>query len=332
MLRSKFIALCVGVLAAFAAGSAMAADANMFQGKTITYIVATDAGGIYDAYGRLVARFLQEKLPGSRIIVRNVPGAGHLVGANMLNASRPDGLTIGTFNTGLIYDQLLGREGLRFDLSKMTYIAKGTIDTRALVLSVNSGFKNIDGFIAAPSPPKLASSGIGSASYIETKILEDTLQTPLAIVPGFNGTEGELSMLRGEVVGTVGTASSLQPFVDAGHGFIALVLSDSDDYPGIARAADYAKTDRARQLLSLVTTLSQIGRLIAGPPDIPPETVTVLREGVMAAMADPEFIAEAERLGLPFAPTSGEAVEAMVHEALAQPPEMIAYLRSAAGE
>jgi len=55
---------------------------------------------------------MQKHLPGSRIIVRNVPGAGHIVGANTLYAARPDGLTIGSFNTGLIYDQLMQREGV----------------------------------------------------------------------------------------------------------------------------------------------------------------------------------------------------------------------------
>jgi hypothetical protein len=39
--------------------------------------------------------------------VQNVPGAGHIVGADEVYVSRPDGLTIGTFNTGLIFAQLL---------------------------------------------------------------------------------------------------------------------------------------------------------------------------------------------------------------------------------
>ena len=39
-------------------------------------------------------------------LVKNMPGAGHLIGTNAIYASKPDGLTIGTFNTGLIYNQL----------------------------------------------------------------------------------------------------------------------------------------------------------------------------------------------------------------------------------
>src|SRR3954465_2475321 len=130
-------------------GAASAADTNMFRGKTITYIVATGPGGGYDTYGRLIARYLQKYLPGSRVVVRNVPGAGHIVGANTIYAAKADGLTIGMFNTGLIYDQLIKRQGVLFDLSKFSWIGKASDDTRALMISKNSNFKNIDDIIKA---------------------------------------------------------------------------------------------------------------------------------------------------------------------------------------
>ena len=75
--------------------------AAFFDGKTVTYIVATAPGGGYDTNGRLVAEYMQKHLPGSTFIVQNMPGAGHLIGTNYIYASEPDGLTIGTFNTGL---------------------------------------------------------------------------------------------------------------------------------------------------------------------------------------------------------------------------------------
>jgi tripartite-type tricarboxylate transporter receptor subunit TctC len=56
--------------------------ADFYKGKTITYIVATPPGGGYDFWGRLVAEYMQKYLPGSTVVVKNMPGAGHLVGAN----------------------------------------------------------------------------------------------------------------------------------------------------------------------------------------------------------------------------------------------------------
>ena len=44
--------------------------------------------------------------------VKNVPGAGNIVGANTIYAARPDGLTFGIFNTGLLYSQMAQLDGV----------------------------------------------------------------------------------------------------------------------------------------------------------------------------------------------------------------------------
>ena len=46
--------------------------------------------------------------------------------------AKPDGLTIGTFNTGLIYNQLIRHDGVRFDLDKMSWIGKAAYDAARL--------------------------------------------------------------------------------------------------------------------------------------------------------------------------------------------------------
>ena len=324
--------LAIAMAALVLAAPAYAADNTMFKGKSITFIIATGPGGGYDIYGRLMSRYLAKYLPGARILVKNVPGAGHIVGANTIYAARPDGLTFGTFNTGLIYDQLLQRAGVKFDLAKFSYLGKASDDTRVVVVSAKSGFKSFDDIMKSKTPVKFAASGIGSAAYIETRILQNALHVPLQIVPGFDGNEGEMSMLRNEVAAAVGTANSLEPFVKNRNGFFALALTESDTLPGVPKAMTYAKDDQAKRLLGLVSTLSEIGRLTAGPPGMPPATLAVLREALMKAMTDPGFIAEGKKLGLPLDPAPGDKVEAMVKEALAQPPETVAELKRAASE
>ena len=105
--RVLALAGMTGALAMAASSACAQTGADFYKGKTVTYIAATSPGGGYDLYGRLVAEFMQKHLPGSTFVVKNVPGAGHIVGANTIYASKPDGLTIGIFNTGLIYNQLL---------------------------------------------------------------------------------------------------------------------------------------------------------------------------------------------------------------------------------
>ena len=329
--HARIAALSFLSLLALAVPSARAQQ-DVYKGKTIRLIVGQAAGGGYDTYGRLISRYLQKYLPGSRVVVRNVPGAGHIVGANTIYAAKADGLTIGMFNTGLIYDQLIKRQGVLFDLSKFSWIGKAADDTRVLMISKSSNLKSIDDVIKSKTPIKFAAAGVGSAAYNDTKILADALHLNVQIVPGFSGNEGEMSMLRNEVVAEVGTAESLEQFVKQGHGYFALALSgDPTSLPGVPRASQYVKDDHGKRLLALVETLSEIGRLTAGPPGIPAAVLAAERDALNAAMKDPQLLAEAKKLDLQIDPASGEVVETRIKAALNQPPETVAALKSAAG-
>jgi tripartite-type tricarboxylate transporter receptor subunit TctC len=325
--------LTIALWTLFVSAPAFAADADYFKGKTLSYIVATGPGGGYDTYGRLIARYLQKYLTGSRVLVRNLPGAGHIVGANTIYAAKPDGLTIGMFNTGLIYDQLIKRQGVMFDLAKFSWIGKAADDTRALMVSNTSGLKSIDDLLKAKGPIKFAAAGVGSAAYNDTKILADALKLKVQIIPGFTGNEGEMSMLRNEVVAEVGTAESMEQFVKQGHGYFALALSgDASSLPGVPRASQYVKDDRGKRLLALVETLSEIGRLTAGPPGIPANVLAFERAALDSVMKDQQFLADAKKLDLNIDAAPGDVVQTRIEAALAQPPETVAALKAAAGD
>jgi tripartite-type tricarboxylate transporter receptor subunit TctC len=319
-------------LALAAPSSAAPADANYFKGKTIYYIVATGAGGGYDTYGRLIARFMQKYLPGSRILVRNVPGAGHIIGANTIYTSRPDGLTFGMFNTGLIYNQLMGLPGIKFDLTKFSWIGKASDEIRVMVVSTKSGYKSIDDIMKVRTPIKFAAAGVGSAAYLDTRILDFILPIDIQTVTGFDGAEGELSMLRGEVVAATGIASSFDQFVKNKGGYYALAMSQiaHDVLPGVPQASQYVTDERGKRLLALLEALSDLGRLTAGPPGIPADVLKVLRDAHEKAVTDPELIAEATKLNMPVKFGSGEFVTQRIKEALTQTPETVALLKQAA--
>ena len=159
-----------------------------YEGQTITYIIATEPGGGYDTYGRLIGRYLGEKLGAEAVVFQNLPGAGHIIGANTLFASPPDGLTIGTFNTGLIYGQLVGAEGVQFDLGQMSWIGKATSDPRVMVTTTQSGFESFDALHDAEGPHLFAAAGVGSASYTETQLLARALGLDVEVIAGLTAT------------------------------------------------------------------------------------------------------------------------------------------------
>ncbi len=319
-------ALVAGSLAALALqGAALASD--YYKGKTVTYIVATDPGGGYDTYGRLIAKYMQKYLGADRVLVRNVPGAGHIVGANTLYSSPPDGLTIGTFNTGLIYAQLLGFEGVQFDLRKFEWIGKAASDPRAMVVSEQSGFQTVDDMRKADRIV-FAGAGIGSSSYVDTKMVATALDLPLDIVTGFNGNEGEMAMMRGEVAGQMGSLSSLEPYVKNNGGKVIMALGAAPD-SGIPDGLSLAKTEDGKALMSLVAATSVLGRLTAAPPNTDPDRVADLRDAYMKALNDPDLQKEADKLGIPIDPAGGEQVAKMIGDALNQSPKSVEIIAAA---
>ena len=302
-------------------------EADFYRAKNISYIVATDPGGGYDAYARLVGAYLKKNLAADNVIIRNTPGAGHLVGANTLFRSKADGLTIGTFNIGLIYGQIVGKPGHTFDLREFEWIGKAAGEPRSIVVSNHCVIKRMEDLIAAEVPVKFGSAGIGSASYSDTMLLADALDLNVDVVPGFEGTEGEMSMLRGEICAILGSTSSFQTFVDSGNGSLILSLGGTID--GVPSAMDFATTERAKRLVSFIDTLATLGRVTAAPPGTPKDRVALMRSAYKASLEDPELRADAQKMGRPIEPAYGEEVHQLVISALDQTPETVAMIKRA---
>ena len=99
------------------------AQAQLYKGKTITMIVNYPAGGPTDLEGRIVALHLPAHIPGSpTIVVKNVGGAGGLIGSNQLGESAPNGESIGFFTLD-VPGQLIGNSALRTHYSDFVLIA-----------------------------------------------------------------------------------------------------------------------------------------------------------------------------------------------------------------
>jgi tripartite-type tricarboxylate transporter receptor subunit TctC len=300
-----------------------------YEDKNLTYIVATSPGGGYDAYARHIGRYLQKYLPADNVIIRNVPGAGHIVGANTLWRARPNGLVIGTFNVGLVYGQLIGKEAQQFDLRDFEWIGKAAGEPRAVVVSNNCAIKSMQDLMAAEEPVIFGSAGVGSASYSDTMLLADALDLNIKVVPGFDGTEGEMSMMRGEICAVLGSISSFQNFIDGGNGFYLVTIGGT--MPGVPNAMEFATTERARRLIGVIDALAQLGRATAAPPGTPKERLEALRAAYRAALEDPQFLAEARRMNMPIEPAFGEDVRQLIVEALDQSPETVAMIATAIG-
>ena len=317
--------LALGLSFGFTASALAAPDgAAFFKGKTVTYIVATAPGGNYDIYGRLVAETMQKYLPGSRFVVKNMPGAGHLIGANTIYAAKPDGLTIGTFNTGLIYNQITGREGVKFDLTKMSWIGKAASDPRVIMVAANAPINSFEDLQKSKTTYNFGSSGVGGASFVESTLLIETLKLPVKLIPNFNGGESEMAIRRGELLGIVGSKSALEPFVKNGYGKFLVQIGGTD--LTIPQLSKLVRDARGKAVVSLIESQGDVSRLTAGPAGIPADRLAALRVAFQKAMEDNDLKLRVAKMGLPLEPAYGNAVMMKVKAAMDQSPEMVALL------
>ena len=323
-LQALFGAIGGALAFGFGASVCAAADADFYKGQTLNYVVATSPGGGYDRYGRLVAEHMQKEMPGVTIVVRNMPGAAHIIGANFVYNSKPDGLTIGTFNTGLTLEQVTKAEGIKFDLAKMTWIGKAASDPRMLIVSsFTKDINTIEDLRKPGTPIKVAVNGTDDP---EVKILEKAMKLNVRLLAGYNGNDDQMAMRRGEIDANFASYSAFRAFVENGYGRFLFAVGGTVD--GVPQLRDLVKDQNAetRALLNLLQAQGDIARLTAGPPGIPDGRLEVLRAAYKKTLQDPEFQEKAKQGKMPLDPAFGEDVERMVKEAMALPPETSATL------
>src|ERR1035437_5403340 len=88
-------------------GAARAAD--FYSGKTITFVVSSDAGGGYDTYTRLLVQYMLKYIPGTpTMVVQNEPGGGGLRAAQEIySVVVKDGTKIGNLRPSNMLDAIL---------------------------------------------------------------------------------------------------------------------------------------------------------------------------------------------------------------------------------
>ena len=304
-----------------------------FKDKTMTYVVPTTPGGGYDAYARIIGDFVQRRLAMRRVLVKNVPGSGHIIGANEIYEARPDGLTLGTFSPGIIYAQLLRVSTLRADLRRMSWIGQPSEEPQVLVVSTKSGFRSLADLQRAGRPLLLGVSDRGSRTYYDAALLTHALGLPTKMVFGLTTTGAQISMMRGEIELRLNSVSSTQAFVAEGYGRpVVRVGSTEAGDDGVPEAGDLVVTDEGRRAVNFVRSLAAFAHWTVGPPGIPEPRLRLLRETYLEAMNDPALLEAARRMAIPVGPVrNGERLAKEVQDSLDQPPDFVAFVNAVTG-
>ncbi len=305
--------------------------ADFYKGKQIRFIVRTLAGGDYDQYTRLIARFIGKYIPGNpAIVVVNMPGGGGITAANYMAQVAPrDGTVIGIVSQGLAVDQALGASpGLKADLREFNWIANVVHSNQILVVWHTSPTKTLED--AKNRVTTIGTTGAGSASVQFPAFYNNVLGTKFKIVFGYPGGQViNLAMERGEVEGR-GTnpysgwmaskptwipEKKIIPLIQAG-------IEKEPELPDVPLIIDQKVREEDKPLLYFMANSSSVGRPLATTPGVPAERVAALRKAFQAMVKDPEFIATAKKETLDIQPQTAEVLEKVILGILNSPQDV----------
>jgi tripartite-type tricarboxylate transporter receptor subunit TctC len=312
MLARVMLAACAAVSPAapvHAQSSAQSSVEAFYKGRTVELVVGTLPGGGYDLYGRLVARYLGKHIPGHpTVIVRNMPGAGHLRMANWLyNVAPRDGTVLATTPQSIAIEQLLGTDGVQYEAGKYVYIGR-----------------------AAP---------VVEVTYVwhTSKMLAGT---KFRVVSGFRGvSETELAVQRGEVEGGTKAWASMKvnnaQWLRDKQAKVILqyAMERAPDLPDVPMIAELGLDARATAALKVFGYGNAMGRSFFATPGIPSERIAALRKAFMDTMNDPELVAFTRERNIDLGPAlDGAALERIVMDTLSVPAETAAEVKKARGD
>ena len=177
---------------------------DFYKDKTIRFIVGQAAGGGYDTYTRLIARYIGKHIPGNPTsVVENMTGAGSLVAANYVYGNaKPDGLTVANWNSAFVLNQALGDPNVHFDARKFGWIGAPSKGIPVCVVMGFAGVKTFEDILKSGKTLKMGGTAPGSHSVDLPLMLNKMLGTKFNVVSGYQGTaQVRLAMQRREVDG-----------------------------------------------------------------------------------------------------------------------------------
>jgi len=213
------------VVRAFAASVAVmcvapVAQAQSYPSKSVRIIVPFAAGGPADIYARYLGQRLQEPL-GQSFVIDNRPGAGSIIGTELVAKSPADGYTLLLMsNTHTINESLIPKKP--FALMK-DFAPVAPINYSDLVLVVHPSVpaKSVKELVAlAKARPRglnYASSGNGTPYHLAGELLKSMAGVDIIHVPYKGSSEARTGVMSGQVEIMIDAITTMTPMVKAGR-------------------------------------------------------------------------------------------------------------------
>ncbi len=335
MIARNFWTLCALLIVSSTPSHAADDVGSFYKGKSIDMIIASEVGGGYDAYARLIAPFMEKHLPGNpRFIPKQMVGAGGLIATNYLaNVAKKDGTVIAQVQNTIPFQPLFAPEAAKFKSTELGYIGSANSEVSLSFVWHNSKTQNFQNLRERET---LMAGVTGSISSQYARAMNELAGTKIKVVVGYQGASQSLMAVeRGEVEGYPAVfwstlkVTRAQWLENKSIKLIAqMALAKHPELPDVPLIFDYIDTAENKQIAELLFAPQVGGRPFITPPGVPAERLKALQDAFLASLKDPDFLAEASKRKLEVQYASGAEIRAVVERAFKAPADVVARVRS----
>jgi len=282
--------------------------AQNYPSKPIRFVVPLAAGGTGDTLGRIVAESLGTAL-NAPVVVDNRPGAGGVIGTEVVARSAADGYTLLVTSSSHVLNSALRLGKLSYDPLKDFVAITQIADTHQVLLAHPTlGIGTVRELIAAAKaqPGKLtyASAGNGSATHLNAELLKSLAGIDLIHVPYKGSTQARTDLLSGQVNLAIDGLLPTLPLVRAGK-LRALAVTNG-------KRAAVAPEIPTMAEAGVPGYRSDTWYALLAPAGVPEPIVARLREVAVSSLASPAMRERLMQQGAePVGGTSRQLMELM---------------------
>ena len=290
--------------------------APYFEGKIIKFVVSFSAGGGTDIFARMVSRHLGKFVPGKpKIVIRNIPGGGGVIGANFAWSAKPDGKTILATAGTNVMSNILRPKGSDFLLQEMQPIYSSPSGlvyyASTKLISESKDFLTVKGVIFGHDS---ITGGPGGGFIWAIELLG---LKPEKLIWGYGGGgPSRLAFISGETntcgESTLGYNSAMKPYVEKGEAIPIYQSGILDENGNVVREPSAPDVPTPNELYEqihgkkpsghyleaykLLVGSRTYGKALLLPKNTPADIVDIFHQAVARMNNDPIFLKESEKL------------------------------------
>jgi tripartite-type tricarboxylate transporter receptor subunit TctC len=295
-LRATRLAAALG-LALFSTTS----FAQTYPDKPVKLVLPYSPGGIVDYIGRTLAQHLGDAL-GQPVVADNKPGAGGIVGTDIVARSPADGYTLLLMDPAIIINPTL-QESIPYDFFKqLETISVVSSSPEVLVVSPQLGVKTFQELVAygKANPGKLnfASAGIGTTPHLAGEMFQQATGITATHVPYKSIGASYTDMMANKIQFAFSSIAGALPFT-----------SDNRVTPlattGETRSEVYPDKPTVQEA-GLKNFSVDLWLTVFAPTGMPAAAKAKLNEAIKTALAKPELKTAFAKVGVTPRGTSPE--------------------------